>query len=218
MGAPTAGTSYVDLANVSSVKLLLGISSTDYDVAIGALVSTVSRDAARVMNRYTKLDQRTEFKRVRASRRTIAFAGAPIVIVNSLRVGKTKSEASTSNPLVANTDFLVNEDLATIALLTMPGFLTEGALGRPIVGYAYARVDYTGGLGATADDIEEEYGDIAGAIARQTAYLYQRSERKELGTVSSGTGGGAFTKYEGAVDWLPDVKKVLEAYEREDFS
>lgn len=215
MGAPVASTSYVDLTTLEAVKdLLVGVGDSS-DSKLSSLITRVSRRMAISMNRFTKLDRRTETIRLRSFRRLVSLRGAPIATVHAVRIGATPGEAAVENPLVSTDDFIIETELAALRMITVPGAIREGDVGRPIFDGGYVLVDYTGGLGADSGEVEENYADIAQACAEQVAALHARIQGGSIGQKTARADGGGSVDYGAAYDWLPSVAEVIQLYKRE---
>jgi hypothetical protein len=80
-----------------------------------------------------------------------------------------------------------------------------------VTGVRALRVIYLGGMGTGTSTFVTSYPDIAGAIDMQVAYHFSR--RSSLGRTAESMGPGSVS-YQGAMDWLPHVKTVLDRHRR----
>lgn len=73
------------------------------------------------------------------------------------------------------------------------------------------RVSYTGGMAANVDAFVTAYPALAGAVDQQVAALVQRRHSLTAQAVNAGNSGASF---QGGMDLLPGVKRVLDEYRR----
>jgi len=105
--------------------------------------------------------------------------------------------------LIEATSYRVNVDTGLL-------YFREGY--EPDEGPQALKVVYTGGMAATTEKFMLAYPDIAQAIARQVAYLF--NTRHTIGATSIDVGATTGASWQGDVEWLPGVKAVLDGHRR----
>ena len=190
------------LTTLPNLKSRLELESFDTtpDLLLTSLLKHVSARFAAACNRTFDYGAglTSEF---RANQLNIIPNHLPIELVSQFDLKSTESEGWL---LQSSIDYLLSPTRSVIELAEPLG--TSGQL---------ARVTYNGGYilpGATPAGTQIALpDDLEQACIEQVAYWYQR--RAQLGLVSVSSGGGIVQQFQSA-DLLPQVRAVLQHYER----
>lgn len=191
----------LDLTDLTEVKArvseLNGVSS--YDTLLGSLISSVSARAERRMNRTTTASSGiTETFDVLPRQGVLFLSATPVTAITSVKFDLEREfGASTA---LASGEYHVRGSTGALYLDGWP----------PVYGRRVCQVVYDGGMAADTSAFRTAYPDIAEAIAKQVAFLFQR--RDQLGITTKSTQGEGITVV--AQDWLPEVEAVLDCHRR----
>lgn len=199
----------MNLTTKERVKALMNVSGTSTDTQIESLIGSVSVTMERYMGRTVQTVTRGVAKvKMTWGETMVPLTAYPVTALTTVRNSPTPD--FTGRPyLVAGTDFYLDESAGFLQILSEPEFRTHPETGRPIAP-TWFEVAYTGGMAADTAAFIAAYADIAGACDLQVRYLIQRQD--SLG--SSAELGGSVASFEGAYNWLPSVKQVLDYHRR----
>lgn len=192
----------MDLATVARVKTFLAIESDEHDELLKRLVEAVSAEAAREMDRETKVQSRTEYFDVERLQQHFVLRAYPVVSVSE--VAYDADGIFTSPTLFtqgADWQLLRGGVSGELRFLVPFPYAAPGAL----------RVTYLAGMASATDTFMATYPDIAHAVIQQVAFLHQT--RHQIGQESVGAQGTSVsTHLPGGL--LPAVRNTLSRHRR----
>ncbi len=169
----------MDLSTTTRVKILLEITTSGQDALIGQIISSISPDAEKVMNREAEEKSRTEQINVDPGQQRVFLRAFPVkdTPVATIKNDSSRDFASALN--FAADEFYLNLRTGEVAfdrrtLIAGPGTL---------------QVIYTGGMGTNTADFISRFPHIAQAIDIQTAFIFKRKET--LGLTGFSADGGS---------------------------
>lgn len=198
----------MDLTTTTRVENLILATGTPpawTTTAIGQLITEVSAAVERYLDRYAQSGvSRTEYLDVEAGQRLFRLRAYPVASMTS--VSFDPEQVFGSDTVIDSGDYfspLYNSsgvlrfpyDLNPPDTATLPDCL---------------KVVYTGGMASSTANFITSYPDIAGAVDKQVAFLYQNRNNLGVSSVSGDAGSISI----GAEAWLPQVKVVLDQYRR----
>lgn len=205
----------MDLTTLERVKTATGISSTDEDSRLSALISSTSATFEQRLGRYLEKTARTEVFSLPRNRHVLRLPGYPIDIEDEdgLPLATFDIQAATRPvwddvaSLTRNVDYIVNTKTGVVSVLAK--FEHERTLiSNRNLFPVYYRVQWKGGFAEDTDSFVTAYPDIASACEQQIAYFWSR--RDSLGGNSKDrVSETMFTKDYGL---LPHVVEVLNDY------
>lgn len=190
----------MDLTTAARVRDRLEIVADDAKslAQLAPLISRVSAQAERFMNRSVQTTSRTVQYDVRAGQLEFWLPAYPITSITSIYSDSLRSFGSET--LVASTDYYYD---ATNGLLSFEAM--------PSSGRGSLKITYTGGMAATAAAFVTAYPDIAEAVDQQVVFLWSR--RRSVGLTSVSEANGSISVVENAA-LLPEVKAILSSHRR----
>lgn len=193
-----------DLLTVARVKELasIAVATTTYDALLATLVTQVSVQATKFMDREPFSDSRTEILDIHGpgARQLFRLSAYPVTTLTSVHYDPDRAFAAAT--------LLSTQDYALLRNGTMGELMVLASLSP----YPSAlKVVYTGGMAADTTAFVSAFPDISGALAHQVVFLFQR--RQDIGLQSIGGDGGSLSHF-APVNFLPLVKQVLSRYRR----
>lgn len=204
-GTPQSGSS-LGVCTTDDVKTRLGISDSDYDVMIAAIVSgltgrfdafcgrTLLQTAADVTEYYTGLSQHLQLNRY------------PVIAITSVKEAWDR-DFDSATALTAEEDYWPMS-------LGKNGILYREAIRWPVKPDSI-QVIYRGGYAAAGEEPGSSEtalpAEIREAALQQATFIYKR--RDDIGLSGVGFEGGSISKF-AAMKLLPDVEEVLKQYRR----
>lgn len=187
----------MDLTTAARIKTQLDKSLTDQDTLIAQVISGVSERAAVEMGRHTESTARTETYNVDDFQTTVALPGfGGALSVSTIHNDSEWTFAASS--LVSSSDYIVNVETGVV---TFNFTLTRGRQAL--------RVVYTGGMATSAANFITAYPGIAQAVDSQVVFELKRGQNPDVASYSDVSGNVNFVT---PFDWLPGVRRVLQAY------
>lgn len=192
----------MELITLPYLKQLIGKKESDTtdDALLQNLIEAVSKQAERYLNRVVQTAQQTEYFDVADGDTVFQLASYPITTINGTGEGVWND---------ATWDFATATSSDSYRVNTATGLLYF--LVSPYRGLQALKVIYTGGMATTTEKLAVNYPDLAQAIARQTAYLF--NTRHQIGAVAVNVGESSVS-WAGDVVWLEGVKAVLDTHRR----
>lgn len=187
----------MDLTTAARVKALIeagGKAQTALDGMISTLVTVVSAAVEQYLGLGCELKARTETFDLADGQRVVRL-GAPAASISSVKHDLAHVFGAGTD--LASTTYNLDDDGRLLYL--------DDATVTP--GRRVLRVAYSGGVAANPAAFAAAWPDVAGACDLQVAHLIQR--RDTLGTANLAV-GGASEGFDGGVDLLPIVKRVLD--------
>jgi len=198
----------IDLTTLARVKSMIGGNlSTTYDTLLTAWISAISKRAMmEILKRGLKSQSRSEYFDVDPGQDEVWLLGCPIDTTKTITVVNNNDTPRvwTDTGDVVSSDYIICDPArAYKGVLYFETVLTSGV--------NVLKVTYTGGMAADAAAFIAAFPDISDAIDRQLKYMWVN--RDLVGIQSQGIAGASFTFYR-PVNWLPDVRAVLENHAR----
>jgi len=186
----------MDLTTLELTKTVLTIDQleTKEDLLLKQLITQASKEAEILLNRTVLFATgKVETLDVEQYQYNFSFSAFPITTFTNLWNDSTRVFGS--NTIIDASSYYVNKETGWVYVDKV--FLTPG---RGVL-----KAQYNGGMAADTDAFVAAYEDIAGAIAMEVAYRYQR--RKSLGIVAVTAQGGsvAFPVREQFLNLVEDV-------------
>lgn len=179
----------------------------DGDAYIERLIVDFSRRATEYLGFHTLKAARTETYELPVTKHTLTLSGSPVDLGETftLRMGSSPVDATIDAYSAEDPDnYRVSGPGGWVRILRTTAYY-DSTLTR------YARVTYTGGLGATTAAVVSAYPEIAGAVEYQIKYQLER--RDSLGGgAKSATGAQSATL--GEYGLLREVREVLDGHRR----
>lgn len=185
----------MDLTTAASVKSRLSsLENVDsFDALLGAYVSQLSAAAVQILGRETQTAERTQVFRLARAQAIVSLPAYPVSAVTTVEI------ASLQNEDWCSVDHWFDADSGTLELI------------REItLNDVRCRVTWTGGMAADTASFVAAFPDIAGAVADQVAFAFQR--RDQLGLAAKGAGGASVQI--AVQDWIPSARAILEHHRR----
>jgi hypothetical protein len=181
--------------------MFLNISAdiTGEDDDLWGLISSVSKHAETYLNRFVGIASYTEYFTINDGDYVFSLKAYPVSSTPAPAVYNDACWVYTT--ALGTTTYKI--DATTGLLYVVKGTLTAG--------FKALKVVYTGGMGATPDDLMTEYPDLVHAVERQVAFYYRTKTKIGAAAVNTTTGGVSFQT---GVTWLDEVKAVLDLYMR----
>ena len=194
----------MDMTTIARVKVQIESKGqkikhdSDVDDLLSVLIADYSAAFERYLNRQVLTATTTEYFDVEPGQRIFFLDGYPVGSVTSVYHDTSRVWPSGE---IATTDYYID---------TTTGYINVDGAGL-YPGPGVFRVIYSGGMAATAAAFIVAFPDLAAACDVQVAYHYSRS--KSLGATSVSGRDGSVTN-EGALDFLPTVKRALNGHRR----
>lgn len=188
----------MDLTTLARVKTLLAISASDDDTLLNQLITAVSSEVEKFLNRTATAATYTEQYDVDEGQRVFFLRAYPVTALTSIKVDILRSFTDA----VAVDSSLYYADLAR-GKIKFDGY-------QPIPGPGVFQAVYTGGMAANAGAFVTAFPRVAQAVDMQVAYMFQR--KAEL-AVSSKTWEGLSIVLESPMTLVKRVKDMLQ-YDR----
>lgn len=190
----------MDLTSTTAVKArlseLAGVST--YDTLLGTLITAVSGQAERLMNRGALATSRTELFDVKRYQTEFHLYAPTVTATTSVKLDLDR-DFGASTALDSDT-YYVDPATGILYLDVYPS----------VYGRKCLQVVYTGGMAANATAFQSTYPAASDAVAKQVAFLFQR--RDQLGITSETTQGESMAV--ASQDWLPEVRDALMSLRR----
>lgn len=192
-----------DLTDADRVRQFMAHTGSSDTAVLEALISEISGEALRFMDRHVAYGTYTEEYELRVHQRLVSTRLIPIDEAETFDVYYADDRNSYGTTPLGTSLYEVEPAGGKVRLLFeqrySPGFIK-------VVG--------TGGMAAdlTALAADMQYLPLIGAITRQVRYLMQR--RDSLGGMIRVGGGGMQHEFEGTYGWLKDVRATLLGYAR----
>lgn len=200
----------LDLTTLARVKTLLGESGASLDALLSQLISSVSARFEEEMRRHTLRAARTEVYPVKMTRRMLTLKGAPVDPAAAITVKYSDTTDFASSPtLVKNSDYVIEDEMGVIRLITTGDAFAAGKMQRPFMPY-YVQVACTSGMATSTANFISAYPEIAQACDIQTAYLFKRKVSPG-GDVKVGDSYSQFTRDYGLLD---EARSALSKHKR----
>ena len=192
---------FLDLVTLATVRELRGWSvDATQDGILSDMISGVSaRFEGELGGRLLSLEARTIQLDVEPNQRELSLPAWPVAASPAAQF-RTSADRDFSGAVIATSDYYLQESQGRVSF--------DVGLDR---GRGTLQVIFTGGIAATAADVETNYPDISDAIRKQVVYEFERKDN--LGQ-SSNTVGQVSRAWTGVVDWLPEVVGVINHYRR----
>lgn len=164
----------MDMTTTARVKEALGITGAGSDTVLAQMVTAVSIEAERLMDRHAETTARTELYQMRATKKLVTLKGYPVSASPAAAVKvSTTADFSGSDTLTANEDYILDPVRGELRFLGSFEPLRDGDSGRPVAP-VYVQVTYTAGMAASANAFITAYPDIAQAVDMQVVHLFKR--------------------------------------------
>ena len=190
----------MDLTTATRVKELLEKSDTGLDTLIAQLITPISQQVEKYLNRHAQEVSRTEQYTIKAFQQIVKLRGYPVLAL-PVAAFKNSSGRDFTGTAIDTTSYYL--DLVTgevqfdnIALIDGPGVF---------------QAVYTGGMAANTAAFLTAFPGVAGQVDAQVASMVHR--RHELGLASFSAEGGSISLAE-LPDLLPGVKRGLAGFRR----
>lgn len=192
---------FLDLVTLATVRELRGWSvDATQDGIISAMISGISaRFEGELGGRLLSLEARTIQLDLEPGQREVSLPAWPVA-ASPVAEFRSSADRVFTGDVIATTDYYLQAGEGRVSF--------DVGLDR---GRGALQVIFTGGIAATAADVETNYPDISDAIRKQVVYEFDR--RDSLGQ-SSSTAANVSRAWTGVVDWLPDVLPVIDRYRR----
>lgn len=193
----------MDLTTVARVKVHRKGETLDTsaDAYLGELVDLYSLQAEKLMCRTVTTATYTEYLDVEPGQRAFSFKAYPVTTLSAIYNDSSRDFDVTAIDSDNYASYTGTGEVVIDTYALSPGPRALKAV-------------YVGGMATTATLFAAAYPDIANAVEMQVMYHFQRSG--SLGRTAESQGQGSVS-YQGAVDWLPGVKKVLMSHKRYSF-
>lgn len=189
----------LDLCELATVKLRLGIDDTDKDTLLSGLISAVSRALEEHCNRSFFTEERTEYATVTNPEVPIILRAYPVTAIASIK-NSPGWDWTTTDALDAD-DYDTDTEAGIVYFQSR---LSRGPRALQVV--------YTAGIGTTAAEVASAFPDIASAAEMQVVEEYLRRDAQGPVTYSLSEGGG--TGQTQALKLLPAVVQRLQHHRR----
>lgn len=194
----------MDLTTTTRVGTLVNPGETApsaFTTLLGQIITGVSEAAERYLGRDVQSTSRTVYLDVEDGQRVFRLSAFPVSTVTSISYDPEQGFGADT---ALTTDDYYNPTYSTNGLLKVKTTFF------PLGGFAPAalKIVYTGGMAANTAAFIAAYADVTYAIDLQCAHVWHT--RNFVGTVSSSGDAGSISLQ--AVDWLPEVKAVLDRY------
>ncbi len=192
----------IDLSTAARVKALLETDTSDHDTLIGQYITLYSNVFEAEMDRWTEETARTEVYRIPLHKRFLPIRGAPITTLTSVKYNSTRDFSSVS-ALTSNEGFVADLGNGVIEFTT-----------TQLLDPGYVEVQYTGGMGTNTADFITNFPAVAEILDAQIGHHFDRRDHPG-GQVEVAAGSrSSKTQYEGELDLLAIVQRVLGIYRR----
>lgn len=200
----------LDLTTLARVKTLLGEAGASQDALLGQLIAAVSARFEEEMRRHTTQAARTEVYPVKMNRRMLTMRGAPVDLTQpfSLKFSDTTNFSGVPT-MVRNSDFVVEEEMGILRLITTGDAFAQGKLQRPFMPY-YVQIISTSGMATSTANFITAYPEVAQACDLQVAYLFRR-RTSPGGDVKV---GDSFAQYTRDYNLLDEVRSAIWKHKR----
>lgn len=193
----------MDLTTTTRVKTQLdgggGSTGTKQDTLIGQLISVYSASIEKHLGRWVQETARTEQFDIQPGQQRVYLKGFPVTTFTSVKHADDRDFDAVD--AIDSGNYYLDE---ARGCLTFDGYYLAPGPG-------VLQVVSTGGMGADTADFISNFPAVAQACDMQVAYVLTRA--RNLGTVNVSTSPGSVA-YEGAVNLLPEVKRILDQYRR----
>lgn len=195
----------VDFCNLATVKAEIDatVSTSANDTQILRGISDVSAMMTRYLGFHTLIGVRTEVYVLRHGKRMLTLDARPVPAspgITSLKIAQHPDDLA-SVTQIDSRDYVVRREAGAIKFSR-----------RMYPSTAYVEVTYSGGLAANADDMEDNYPELARACSSQVRYMIQR--RDSLGGNVKSIAGNS-TQFMSQYKLLHSVTSVLDALRRQ---
>jgi len=170
----------MDLVRLEAPKGILQIDQleTKYDALLEQFVVQVSGEVETFLNRTVQaVTNKIEVLDVADGQYNFSLSAFPVTTVAN--VWNDTERVFGSGTIVAASSYYLN---------TATGWLFVDKV-TPFPGRGVLKVQYTGGMAADTDVFADAFPDLAGAVAMEVAYRYQR--KTALGLVAATVQGGS---------------------------
>lgn len=174
---------------------------TNDDLLVAQMITDVSGQVERYLDRYTLATSRTEYLDVAADQTAWRLKAYPVTAVSSIIYDADQAFDAADE---MDADDYDDPTLETTGILTIPG--GAGPTARKAL-----KVTYTGGMAASTAAFISAYPDIAMAVEMQVVWHYLR--RLGIGTAGRSGDKGSDTLVAGT-PFIPEVKTTLDMYRR----
>ena len=200
------------LTTETTVKTYLGFSGDRNDSLIGALIEDVSYRVADYCDRVFE-EEANKVEYPVGGTGVLMLKNYPITSIASIYEDSERSFGA--GTLVNSSEYYSAGDAAKRGLVIREASWKRELSGsyhnRWLPGIDIIKVTYTGGYSVGLTGYTAVPEALSRLVAKQVAYLFNR--RKALG-ISSASGGEGSQSFISDYDFLPEVKKGLQAYRR----
>lgn len=199
----------MDMTTATRVKEALGITDSGSDTLIAQLITAVSNEVERVMDRYVLTTSRTETLPMRSFKKLVMLRAFPVTSVSTIKVSQTL-DFTDSDALVANEDYVLDLTLGTLRFIVEHDPLRNYYSGLPI-SPLYVQATYTGGMAVDTSAFISAYPELAQAVDMQCVHLFTR--RASPGQTSQ-TLSDSSAQYQGELGLLRIVTEAARRHRR----
>lgn len=192
----------LDLTTTAKVRDYKGwATNTTRDAWIDDAITGVSaRFHKAMLGRELKKEAKTEYFTIEPGEgQTFQLSAFPVDSASAITVSNDSLRAFGSSTEIGSSLWHIDDDLG---VLVIDGTGLDS-------GFMALKVEYTGGLAATASDVLSDAPEISQAAAIQIAFEYE--SRNRLGQDSVQGPDGSISVYS-PQEWLPVVREVIDRY------
>lgn len=186
----------MDLTTLARVKAWGGFTTTQHDALMSSLITAVSAEAEKFLNRHVEQLARTEQFDVKRGIQHIFLPGFPVLAAPALQVRNNQSRDFTGAAIAVTNNYFLDLRRGIIKfdryeLVTGPGVV---------------QVIYTGGMATSVAAFIAAYPNLANAVDMQISFMVRR--RDSFGTVSFNAEGGSIS-LEAPLEWINPARTAL---------
>lgn len=164
----------MDMTTSTRVKEALGITGSGSDTTIAQMITAVSNEVERLMDRHAQTSARTEVYQIRATKRLVLLKGYPVDTGAAFTIKVSQNgDFSTADALDQYTEYTLDATRGEIRLLGGFEPLRDADSGKPIAPI-YVQVTYTGGMATTAGNFVTAFPEVAQAVDMQVVHQFKR--------------------------------------------
>jgi hypothetical protein len=164
----------MDMTTSTRVKEALGIAGSGSDTTIAQMVTAVSNEVERLMDRHAQTTARTEVYQMRATKRLVLLKGYPVDTGAAFTVKVSQNgDFTTADTLDQYTEYTLDATRGEIRFLGGYEPLRDSDSGKPIAPI-YVQVTYTGGMATTANNFITAFPEISQAVDMQIVHQFKR--------------------------------------------
>lgn len=164
----------MDFTTLARVKEALGITGASSDAVLSQIITSVSNEMERLMDRHAQSSARTEIYQMRATKRLVLLRGYPVNTAATFTVKvSTTADFSSATALTANEEYVLDPVKGEIRFLINYDPIRDPDSGRPIAPI-YVEVSYTGGMATDYNNLLALYPELAQAADMQAVHTFKR--------------------------------------------